>query len=130
MKADARRRGGQEQSRGGSPTPRRRCGGWPRWSPGEPPEAMFGAATREALQYFGGSIARMIRYEPDGTATLVAREGTTYPERVGGPFEGYPPTGLTGLKDRIEALGGTFSVHSPAGGGTTVSCELPVLADG
>ena len=58
---------------------------------GEPPEAVFAAATREALQYFGGGIARMIRYEPDGTATLVAREGTTYPERVGGPFEGYPP---------------------------------------
>ena len=39
-------------------------------------------------------------------------------------------SGLIGLKDRIEALGGTFSVHSPAAGGTTVSCELPVLADG
>jgi signal transduction histidine kinase len=64
---------------------------------GEPPEAVFAAATREALQYFGGGIARMIRYEPDGTATLVAREGTTYPERVGGPFEGYPPTGLTAV---------------------------------
>ena len=37
-------------------------------------------------------------------------------------------SGLVGLKDRIEALGGTFSVHSPAGGGTTVLCELPVLA--
>jgi signal transduction histidine kinase len=37
-------------------------------------------------------------------------------------------SGLAGLKDRIEALGGTFSIHSPAGGGTTVSCELPVLA--
>jgi signal transduction histidine kinase len=37
-------------------------------------------------------------------------------------------SGLVGLKDRIEALGGTFSLHSPAGGGTTVSCELPVLA--
>ena len=40
-----------------------------------------------------------------------------------------PGSGLTGLKDRIEALGGTFCVRSPAGGGTTVSCELPVLAD-
>jgi signal transduction histidine kinase len=38
--------------------------------------------------------------------------------------------GLLGLKDRIEALGGTFSVHSPLGGGTTVSCELPVMAGG
>ena len=37
-------------------------------------------------------------------------------------------SGLTGLKDRIEALGGTFWVHSPRGGGTTVSCELPVMA--
>ena len=75
---------------------------------GERPEAVFAAATREALQYFGGGIARMIRFEPDGTATLVAREGTTYPERVGGPFEGYPPGGLTaivrrtGLPARVE----------------------------
>jgi signal transduction histidine kinase len=36
-------------------------------------------------------------------------------------------SGLVGLKDRIEALGGIFSVHSPPGGGTKVSCELPVL---
>jgi signal transduction histidine kinase len=39
-------------------------------------------------------------------------------------------SGLVGLKDRIEALGGTFSMHSPPGGGTTVSCELPVAASG
>jgi len=32
--------------------------------------------------------------------------------------------------DRIEALGGIFSLHSPEGGGTVVSCELPVPADG
>jgi signal transduction histidine kinase len=38
-------------------------------------------------------------------------------------------SGLVGLKDRIEALGGTFSVHSPLGHGTRVSCELPVMAD-
>jgi signal transduction histidine kinase len=37
-------------------------------------------------------------------------------------------SGLVGLKDRIEALGGTFSMHSPMGDGTTVSCELPVPA--
>jgi signal transduction histidine kinase len=68
---------------------------------GEPPEAVFAAATKEVLRYFGGGIARMIRYELDGTATLVASEGTTDPdERVGGRWEGYPPTGLTAVVRR------------------------------
>jgi signal transduction histidine kinase len=63
---------------------------------GEPPEAVFAAATREALRHFGSGTARMIRYELDGTATLVANEGTTGPHvRVGERWEGYPPTGLT-----------------------------------
>jgi signal transduction histidine kinase len=63
---------------------------------GEPAEAVFAAATREARRHFGGGTARMIRYEPDGTATLLANEGTTGPHvRVGERWEGYPPTGLT-----------------------------------
>jgi len=39
-------------------------------------------------------------------------------------------SGLVGLRDRVEALGGAFSVHSPPGGGTTVSCALPVTEGG
>ena len=63
---------------------------------GEPPEAVFAATTREALRHFGGGTARLIRYEPDGTATLLANEGTTGPHvRVGERWESYPPTGLT-----------------------------------
>jgi signal transduction histidine kinase len=56
----------------------------------------------------------------DGMLRLCVRD-----DGIGGadPDRG---SGLVGLKDRIEALGGTFSVHSPPGGGTTVSCELPV----
>jgi signal transduction histidine kinase len=38
-------------------------------------------------------------------------------------------SGLLGLKDPIEALGGTFAVHSRVGRGTTVFCELPVVAE-
>ena len=33
---------------------------------------MFAAATSEALRYFGGGTARMIRYGSDGTSTVVA----------------------------------------------------------
>jgi signal transduction histidine kinase len=63
---------------------------------GEPSEAVFAAVTEEALRHFGGSTARMIRYELDGTATLVANEGTTGPHvRVGQLWRGYPMTGLT-----------------------------------
>ncbi len=35
-------------------------------------------------------------------------------------------SGLIGLRDRIEALGGTFAVDSPKGAGTIVSCQLPI----
>ena len=35
-------------------------------------------------------------------------------------------SGLTGLRDRIEALGGTLDVTSPAGSGTTLLIEIPV----
>jgi signal transduction histidine kinase len=34
-------------------------------------------------------------------------------------------SGLRGLADRVEALGGQLSVRSPAGVGTTVRAEIP-----
>jgi signal transduction histidine kinase len=34
-------------------------------------------------------------------------------------------SGLIGLKDRVEALGGTITVDSPAGAGTSLHAELP-----
>ncbi len=62
----------------------------------EPPEAVFAAVTKEVLRHFGNGTARMIRFDLDGTATLVANEGTTGPHvRVGERWEGYPPAGLT-----------------------------------
>jgi signal transduction histidine kinase len=37
-------------------------------------------------------------------------------------------SGLTGLKDRVEALGGTIAVSSPAGAGTILDADLPLAA--
>ena len=44
---------------------------------------------------------------------------------VGGadPIRG---SGLVGLKDRVEALGGAITIHSPPGSGTTLRVELPL----
>jgi signal transduction histidine kinase len=39
-------------------------------------------------------------------------------------------SGLTGLSDRIEALGGTLAVTSPADHGTTLLIEIPAAAEG
>ena len=39
-------------------------------------------------------------------------------------------TGLAGLKDRVEALGGRLFLHSPRGAGTSLRAELPLAANG
>ena len=39
-------------------------------------------------------------------------------------------TGLRGLADRVEALGGRFVVEAPAGGGTAVMAEVPTNETG
>ncbi|WP_433200667.1 GAF domain-containing protein [Dactylosporangium sp. CS-047395] len=50
---------------------------------------------------------------------------TVHDDGVGGAYrEG--GSGLLGLQDRVETLGGTFKVLSPLGRGTTLCAELPV----
>ena len=51
--------------------------------------------------------------------------GTISDDGVGGADAGRG-SGLTGLSDRIEALGGRFTLESPPGGGTIIRFELPV----
>jgi signal transduction histidine kinase len=36
-------------------------------------------------------------------------------------------SGLTGLRDRIEALGGEFGIESPPGRGTRIDVQIPTL---
>jgi signal transduction histidine kinase len=58
----------------------------------------------------------------DGRLRLCIRD-----DGVGGaaPTRG---SGLVGLKDRIEAFGGTLTLHSPSGGGTMLVAQLPVAS--
>ena len=39
-------------------------------------------------------------------------------------------SGLSGLADRVSALGGTLQIESPAGAGTTIRARIPVTAPG
>ena len=104
---------------------------------GEPPEAVFAATTGEALRYFGGGTARMIRYEPDGTATLLANEGTTGPHvQVGERWEGYPPAGLTATVRRTGQAARVDDYRDIPGGepylreGLRSAVALPIHVDG
>ena len=58
-----------------------------------------------------GLLRLTVRHDGDGGARFVAGSG------------------LVGLKDRVEALGGTLEVESPAGEGTTLRVEVPVASD-
>jgi signal transduction histidine kinase len=38
-------------------------------------------------------------------------------------------SGLAGLQDRVEALGGAMSVESPSGSGTNLHVQIPIVAE-
>jgi signal transduction histidine kinase len=104
---------------------------------GESPGVVFGAVTEEVRKHFGGDTARMIRFEPGGTATLVASNGTTGPHvRIGQPWEGYPPNGLTatvlktGQAARVDDYGAIPGGEPYLREGLRAAVAMPVHVDG
>jgi signal transduction histidine kinase len=65
------------------------------------------------------------------TVEVELRDGSLVAEiaddGVGGAHNG-AGTGLRGLADRLEAVGGTLRVESPDGGGTVVRAHVPLVA--
>jgi signal transduction histidine kinase len=75
-------------------------------------------ALTNVAKHGGGAGARVVvRRVDDQLVVEVADDGPGGADPGGG--------GLTGLRHRVEALDGTLTVTSPAGGGTTVRAELP-----
>ena len=79
-------------------------------------------ALTNAAKYARASVVRVGVEERDRTLCVVVRD-----DGVGGadPVRG---SGLLGLKDRAEAIGGTISLESPDGAGTSLVVELPLEA--
>jgi PAS domain S-box-containing protein len=89
----------------------------------EPVEAAAYYVVAEALtnmaKHAGASEARVRVQRADGHVVVeVADDGVGGADAKGG-------SGLCGLVDRVEALGGRLAVTSPAGAGTRVRAELP-----
>jgi signal transduction histidine kinase len=77
-------------------------------------------ALANAAKHARASAVHIELDAPDTTLWLAIRD-----DGIGGadPAQG---SGLTGLRDRIEAVGGTLGVTSPPRGGTTLLIKIPV----
>jgi len=80
-------------------------------------------ALTNAAKHADASFARVVIDTSTGSVRLSIRD-----DGVGGadPARG---SGLTGLKDRVEAIGGTFRVESPTGVGTSLFVDLPLFGE-
>jgi signal transduction histidine kinase len=68
-----------------------------------------------------------IRKTPRTVVLEVRDDGKSFPvERILAPGT-YKRLGLLGMRERVEMVGGTFTITSAPGQGTTVSAELPFL---
>ncbi len=77
-------------------------------------------ALTNAAKHADASYASVSLTEQDGVIHLSVRD-----DGVGGADPG-GGSGLIGLRDRVEALGGTVEIKSPQGTGTAVLVTLPV----
>jgi signal transduction histidine kinase len=89
------------------------------------------ADVESAAYYFTAeAITNTIKHARAGwvTVSVSVVDGelrvTVTDDGIGGA-DGGAGSGLVGLRDRIEAAGGRMSVHSPPGGGTTLTALLP-----
>ncbi|MEA2420070.1 MAG: hypothetical protein QOE60_2276, partial [Thermoleophilaceae bacterium] len=80
-------------------------------------------ALTNAAKHARASVVHMDVRTDDGTLTLMVRD-----DGVGGADPG-GGSGLVGLRDRVEALGGTITIDSSAGRGTCVVVTLPVATE-
>jgi signal transduction histidine kinase len=79
-----------------------------------------GEALANVVKYAGAAGVRIeVRRAGDRLSVLVADDGAGGADPAGG-------SGLRGLTDRVEALGGRLDVDSPPGRGTRVSADIPI----
>src|SRR5262249_58233688 len=79
------------------------------------------AVTNVAKYAQATHVAVSVRRENGQLVVRVADDGVGGADPAGG-------TGLRGLSDRVEALGGTLVLESPPGAGTRLRAEIPCVS--
>ena len=82
---------------------------------------LVGEACANALKHSGASHVAIRLQRRDGALAVAVIDAD-----CGFEVGAVAGSGLDGLRDRIEALGGQFEVQSSLGSGTWVIAELPV----
>jgi signal transduction histidine kinase len=77
-------------------------------------------ALTNVAKYAHASVVDVHLTVRDSTVRLAIHDDGVGGAHIGGG------SGLVGLKDRIEALGGSIAVDSPAGGGTSLLSDIPI----
>ena len=80
-------------------------------------------AFTNAAKHAQASAVDILIEQADRTLTVEVRD-----DGVGGA-DASRGSGLTGLRDRVEAVGGRMTLDSPAGAGTVLTVLLPITAD-
>jgi signal transduction histidine kinase len=80
-------------------------------------------ALTNAAKYAHATVVHVAAEARDGVLHVAVRD-----DGLGGadPTRG---SGLLGLRDRVEAIGGTITVESPRGKGTALRVELPLVGE-
>jgi len=101
-----------------SPTPCR--------SPSRPPPTTWWpeALTNTAKHAHAGTVQVQLDTDHTDAGDAVLRVWVRDDGRGGA--DAHDGSGLVGLTDRVDALGGRLWLHSPPGAGTTVRAELPL----
>ena len=76
-------------------------------------------AITNVAKYAQATCASVAVKQSNGFATVVVRD-----DGIGGA-QPVPGSGLVGLADRVEALGGRLHIESPPGQGTQLTAEIP-----
>ncbi len=80
-------------------------------------------ALTNAAKHSRASVVEVCAQPAGTTLRLVIRD-----DGIGGAARG-KGSGLTGLVDRVEALGGKMTIQSPPGRGTLLLVDIPIESD-
>ena len=97
---------------------------WPELAPAQavPLHRIVQEAVSNAVRHSGAKhISIDCTQEPGATVVRVRDDGSGITAPPGGGY------GLSGMRERIEALGGTLAIFTSPGQGTTIDARLPAL---